>query len=333
MVFRKHIPGGVLTASQFPILVHPTTQAVMIVPFETWPDELARSWKPPTEGRTLEEIRRLPEGLRVTHSPNPVVAVMGRNKDLPFTWEYSTTVEALHAELNIVEFGAFHLSNDNWRFSNTGGQPFSAQQFAEWYSCTEGILKPGKSATDPKNWYRNKALRSSRCIWYYIGKDAEGKLFRGEAEIEQRGTLVPPNSTAPATKAPAGLAAVGRLFGKGGDESLLRFDGVYRVKHQPRNDADQKYCYLRLYPDKTALYTTSAENPSELTKSFNVKSGNVPRGDYTLSGDTIRIEIRATNATLAFSGRVDRNRLVLESKRFSNSPALRDEFLFMGWLP
>jgi hypothetical protein len=333
IVFRKHIPGGVLTGSQIPILVHPSTQAVMIVPFESWPDELVRSWKPRTEGRALEEIRRLPEGLRVTHSPNPVVAVMSRDKDQPFAWEYSTKVEAPHTELNIVEFGAFNLSNGSWRFSNTGGQPFSTQQFAEWYSCTDGILKPGEPATDPNNWSRSKVLRSSRGIWYYIGKDAAGKLFRGEAEIEQRGTLVPPHSAAPATKAPGGLAAVARVFGKAGTESLLRFDGVYRAKQQPKNDADPAYCYLRLYSDKTALYTKSAEDPSELAKSFNVKSANVPRGDYKVSGDTIRIEIRAANATLVFSGTVDRNRLVLDSKRFSNSPAVRDEFLFMGWWP
>jgi hypothetical protein len=334
LVFRQHIPGGVLTASQFPVLVHPSTQAVMIVPFETWPSELIRSWQPQTQGRTLEEIRRLPEGLRVTHTPNPVAAVMTQDKNLPFAWEYNTTVEALNAELNIVEFGCFNSSNGkDWRFANMGGQPFSTQQFAEWYSCADGVLEPGKSATDPKNWDRGKVLRSLRCIWYYIGKDPEGKLFRGEAEIEQRGTLVPPHSTAPATKSSGGLAAVARVFGKAGADSLLRFDGVYRVKAQPKNDADSKYCYLRFYPDKIALYTTCAENPSELTKSFNVRSGNVPQGNYKLSGDTIRIEFRAADTTLVFSGKVDKNRLVLESKRFTNSPAVRDEFLFMGWRP
>jgi hypothetical protein len=48
MVFRKHIPGGVLSAWTFPILIHPATQAVMIVPFEFWPIELIVLWK---EGR------------------------------------------------------------------------------------------------------------------------------------------------------------------------------------------------------------------------------------------------------------------------------------------
>jgi hypothetical protein len=45
MVFRKHIPNGVLSGGMFPILTHPTTQAVMMVPFEFWPIELIVLWK------------------------------------------------------------------------------------------------------------------------------------------------------------------------------------------------------------------------------------------------------------------------------------------------
>lgn len=45
MVFRKHIPNGTLAASCFPILTHPSTQFVMIVPFEFWPIEFIRLWK------------------------------------------------------------------------------------------------------------------------------------------------------------------------------------------------------------------------------------------------------------------------------------------------
>ncbi|MCX9155647.1 hypothetical protein OPU71_05855 [Niveibacterium sp. 24ML] len=45
MVFRKHIPNGTLTAGCFPILTHPSTQFVMIVPFEFWPIDLIRLWK------------------------------------------------------------------------------------------------------------------------------------------------------------------------------------------------------------------------------------------------------------------------------------------------
>lgn len=40
MVFRKHIPNGVLSAGSFPRRVHPATKAVMVLPFEFWPIEL-----------------------------------------------------------------------------------------------------------------------------------------------------------------------------------------------------------------------------------------------------------------------------------------------------
>lgn len=45
MVFRKHVPGGVLGRFTFPLLVHPATPAVMIVPSGFWPPELIALWK------------------------------------------------------------------------------------------------------------------------------------------------------------------------------------------------------------------------------------------------------------------------------------------------
>ncbi|QNK68633.1 hypothetical protein [Variovorax sp. PAMC26660] len=45
MGFRKHIPNGVLSSGLFPILTHPSTRAVMMVPFEFWPIELIVLWK------------------------------------------------------------------------------------------------------------------------------------------------------------------------------------------------------------------------------------------------------------------------------------------------
>jgi hypothetical protein len=45
MVFRKHIPNGVLSAGLFPLLTHPSTDAVMIVPFEFWPIDMVIMWK------------------------------------------------------------------------------------------------------------------------------------------------------------------------------------------------------------------------------------------------------------------------------------------------
>jgi hypothetical protein len=44
MVFRKHIPGRALRCSWFPLLTHPKTPAVMIVPKRYWPSDLVRIW-------------------------------------------------------------------------------------------------------------------------------------------------------------------------------------------------------------------------------------------------------------------------------------------------
>ena len=48
MMFRRHLPNGILAASCFPILIHPATHAVMMVPCEFWPPDLIMLWK---EGR------------------------------------------------------------------------------------------------------------------------------------------------------------------------------------------------------------------------------------------------------------------------------------------
>jgi hypothetical protein len=41
MVYRKHLPGGVLSGACFPLLMHPSTPAVMMLPAAFWTPELA----------------------------------------------------------------------------------------------------------------------------------------------------------------------------------------------------------------------------------------------------------------------------------------------------
>lgn len=45
MVFRQHLAGRVLTNNVFPILAHPETEAVMIVPHDFWPIALLGRWQ------------------------------------------------------------------------------------------------------------------------------------------------------------------------------------------------------------------------------------------------------------------------------------------------
>lgn len=44
MVFRRHLPDGILRCGWFPLLTHPETPAVMIVPLRYWPPDLVRLW-------------------------------------------------------------------------------------------------------------------------------------------------------------------------------------------------------------------------------------------------------------------------------------------------
>ncbi|MGE4073401.1 MAG: DUF1444 family protein [Lysobacterales bacterium] len=333
MVFRKHIPLGQMCGEFFPILVHPSTEAVMILPFEGWPAELIKAWKPGSSERSLAEVRALPEGLRLSHAPSVVAATRSPADGREFIWTFQTSVEAMDTELSIVEYGAFSQLRGKWGPANGGEAPFGPQQFAEGFGCSDGRLRPGQAFSHPKNSYRSSQLRSSRQLWYVIGKDAAGKLYRGEAEIELRGTLIAPDSEPLKPVKAGGLAAIGRLFGGSKALDLLRFDGVYRVKQQPEDDSNSAHCYLRLYPDKTAIYIDSDEQPSELSKWFNIQSPHVPTGYYSVKGDSIRIEIAAGHTSIVLSGTIDRNRLQLSFPRFANGPMRNDEFLFMGWRP
>jgi hypothetical protein len=44
MIARKHLPTGYLGANYFPILVHPETKAILLVPARYWDPELYNSW-------------------------------------------------------------------------------------------------------------------------------------------------------------------------------------------------------------------------------------------------------------------------------------------------
>jgi hypothetical protein len=135
----------------------------------------------------LRELDALPEGIEVMHSP---VQVSARIEQQPgkrpyYRWVYATTVRSKRETVIIVEFGSFAWQGDRWVFANFTGQPFSSKDFAEWYSCPDGKLVPGKQATDPSNWSdRDDQLRASRGRWYFIGINEAGRRVKCEAIVE-----------------------------------------------------------------------------------------------------------------------------------------------------
>lgn len=132
------------------------------------------------------ELSALPERMRVTHTPNPVAAQAGGRSGFRYTWLYKTTVESLGGPIVIEEFGAFSFRDGEWRFATVTGEPFTPADFADWYACPNAIVKPGKPCSDPLNWTGNDWLvpEGERNLWYYIGRDSEGRRVKGQAEIE-----------------------------------------------------------------------------------------------------------------------------------------------------
>jgi hypothetical protein len=47
IVWRKHLPGAVLTDRCFPLIVHPELQTTIILPERFWPAPLLAAWRPP----------------------------------------------------------------------------------------------------------------------------------------------------------------------------------------------------------------------------------------------------------------------------------------------
>jgi hypothetical protein len=98
-------------------------------------------------------------------------------------------VEALEGPVTISEFGAFAWFQGRWTFANFTEAPFTATDFADWYSCPDAKIVPGQRFTDPNNWAGGDHLRPGKTLWYFVGVTAEGKSVKGEAVIEESATL------------------------------------------------------------------------------------------------------------------------------------------------
>lgn len=137
---------------------------------------------------TIDDYEKLPIGLVVYHDSNPVSAVKGipNGRKGTYTWNFKTTVSTIETELRIVEFGAHYWEDGEWRSSQPS---FSRQQFADWYGCKDSLIVPDKTYADPKNWHTSDNLKASLYRWYFIGEDARGNRFRGDAVIYAKAKL------------------------------------------------------------------------------------------------------------------------------------------------
>ena len=135
----------------------------------------------------VRELAALPVGIRISHTPNPVLAQRGGRSGQRYTWMYETKVAAISEEVSIVEFGA--LGRDaahggGWKLRTIYDRPFNAGEFAEWYSCPGAHLRVGMSCADPSNYTGGDRLREFETRWYFIGRTRAGRLVKGEEIVQ-----------------------------------------------------------------------------------------------------------------------------------------------------
>ena len=152
------------------------------------PEDKTSATPPPGDSK-FREIHSIPDGIRVSHSPNPVRAVRDVQHRYTFTWKYRTAVSSPADDVRITEFGCFTWDGSRWVFSNYTAKPFTKSDFAEWYSCPDGVLQPRESYEDPQNWGGSSALQTIRSLWYFVGTRADGTKVKGTAEVQYLGEL------------------------------------------------------------------------------------------------------------------------------------------------
>ena len=136
-----------------------------------------------------EKLRGRQIGLKVTHSVDTVYATLN-TKD-PEKWgtyqlQFSTTVEAMDEELEIVKFGGYLWENGKWVLRSIYDRPFNKDEFDKWYHAKNGKIEPGKKYTDDDNWLgKTNTLNGQtyKGFWYFIGKNEQGEKLVGGKEI------------------------------------------------------------------------------------------------------------------------------------------------------
>src|SRR5688572_7722414 len=105
---------------------------------------------------------------------------------MAYTWEYQTTISAVAGSVRITEFGAFGEIDGQWVFGTITDEPFTPEDFEDWYSCPEAVVLAGEIYSDPTNWSGGDDLRDATAgLWYFIGVNDKGETVKGEAIVEE----------------------------------------------------------------------------------------------------------------------------------------------------
>ena len=136
-----------------------------------------------------QKLKDLEVGIKVTHSADTVYATIN-DKD-PEKWgkyqlKFTTTVEAISEDLELVEFGGYIWENGKWQFKSIYDRPFNKDEFDKWYGAKDGKISLESKYADHDNWMTKSDVLNGnvyRGLWYFIGKKANGEKVVGVKEI------------------------------------------------------------------------------------------------------------------------------------------------------
>jgi len=133
----------------------------------------------------VKELAKLPEGLTVSHSPDPVNYTLHSPTLSGVKWTHSTTVSSTVGPVTILEFGYLVERNGHWESPHETEVPYTytSSDFAKMYDCPNSELQPGKSYTNDLNRSVIDCVPVQDVKWYYIGLDAKGNRVKGEANV------------------------------------------------------------------------------------------------------------------------------------------------------
>ncbi|NVK63841.1 MAG: hypothetical protein HWE22_04605 [Flavobacteriales bacterium] len=100
--------------------------------------------------------------------------------------KFTTSVESINEDLEIVEFGAYFWENDKWVLRSIYDRPFNKEEFIKWYNSQDGKIKLGKKYSDNDNWLgKSNSLNGNtyKALLYFIAKNPKGERFVGAKEI------------------------------------------------------------------------------------------------------------------------------------------------------
>ena len=123
--------------------------------------------------------------LVVTHAPSPARFKEVNKKDFRYLCSYKTSVKAVGGSVLIKEFNMFLWQNEQWvRSDSNNGKPWSARDFADWYSCSQALIPGGQECSDPNNWNSSDTPTPAKIKWSYTGVDNAGRTVQGEAALD-----------------------------------------------------------------------------------------------------------------------------------------------------